>query len=50
MLRRVVTMTMGTWRVNHPVEPRAVDCRFIDIRQRPLGVWISLGQRRRIAG
>jgi hypothetical protein len=33
MLRRVVTMTMGAWRVNHSAERRALDCRFIDIRR-----------------
>jgi hypothetical protein len=50
ILRRVVTMTMRTWRVDHSAERRAIDRRFIDIRQRPLGVWIALAQRRRIAG
>jgi hypothetical protein len=49
MIRRVVTVTVGTWRVNS-VERLVIDCPFIDIRQRPLGVWISLGQRRGIAG
>jgi hypothetical protein len=45
----MVTMTMGAWRVKRSAERRIIDCRFVDFRQRHIGIWISLSQRRRLA-
>jgi hypothetical protein len=42
-------MTMGAWRVKRSAESRIIDCRFVDFRQRHIGIWISLSQGRRLA-